>query len=167
MRIVIRSLCLACEKLLLIIALCAHVIEIPDASKIKVFNNGILIGLKDLIPKGGHCIPTSTAGDNLLWKNAQKNDEKNSTSDMINSIIPHFILLITFLVCSPWNVDSRITSRHHWIIVNTITVAPRFINNIWLLWSHVIVPEAVVIIPIDAVRGQGLFSTRWNGWFFI
>ena len=39
---------------------------------------------------------------------------------------------------------SRITSRHHWIIVMIITTEARN-------------------APIEAVRGHGLGSTRWNG----
>ena len=31
------------------------------------------MGLKGKTPKGGHMPPNSTAGANLLWKNAQKN----------------------------------------------------------------------------------------------
>jgi hypothetical protein len=81
--------------------LCAQVIEIPEDNKIIVFNIGILIGLNVLIPIGGHCIPISIEGERLLWKNAQKNEEKNNTSEAINKIIPSFILEVTFLVCSP------------------------------------------------------------------
>jgi hypothetical protein len=42
-------------------------------------------------PIGGHKVPTSTLGDSLLWKKAQKNDIKNNTSDIINRTIPHRI----------------------------------------------------------------------------
>jgi hypothetical protein len=54
------------EKLLLIIALWAHVIEIPEDKRIIVLSIGILMGLNGLIPNGGHCIPISIDGDNLL-----------------------------------------------------------------------------------------------------
>lgn len=158
---------MVCVKLLLRIALWAHVIEIPDDKSTIVLSIGIFIGLKDTIPIGGHCMPISTAGDKLLWKNAQKNDEKNRTSDIINKIIPHFILFTTFFVCIPWNVDSRTTSRHHWIMVKIIIIMPIFINHIWLKWKYIIVPEVNDISPMDPVKGHGLLSTKWNGWFFI
>jgi len=145
-------------------ALWAHVIVIPDLSKIIVFNKGILIGLNEIIPFGGHNNPISKVGDNLLWKNDQKKEAKNKTSDKINKIIPIFILEITFSVCNPWNVDSRITSRHHWIIVNKIIIIPAIISSILSLWNHITIPERVVINPIDPVKGQGLLSTKWNGW---
>lgn len=98
---VITSLHTVCDKFILISELCLHVMEIPDDNKIIVFSNGIPIGLNVKIPLGGHCIPISIVGDSLLWRNAQKNDLKNSTSEVMNKIIPHFILLITFLVCKP------------------------------------------------------------------
>lgn len=51
---------------------------------------------------GGHADPSSIVGERLLWKNAQKNDAKNSTSEIINRIIPHRNPLVTVLVCNPW-----------------------------------------------------------------
>lgn len=158
---------MVCEKLFIINELCAQVIEIPEDNKIIVLSIGILIGLNGLIPEGGHCIPISMEGDKLQWKKAQKNDRKNITSDMINKIIPHFILLITFFVCNPWNVDSRITSRHHWNMVIMIIITPRFINQTSFIWNHIIVPDVNDISPIDPTIGHGLLSTKWNGWFFI
>jgi hypothetical protein len=50
---------------------------------------------------GGHIDPISIVGDNLLWKNAQKNDTKNRTSEMMNKIIPHRSPLVTIFVCIP------------------------------------------------------------------
>ena len=37
---------------------------------------------------GGHVHPSLGVGARLLWKNAQKNEKKNATSDVINKIIP-------------------------------------------------------------------------------
>ena len=54
----------------------AQVTLIPEEINTIVFNNGTWKGLKTLIPKGGHTEPTSTLGDNLLWKNAQKKSYK-------------------------------------------------------------------------------------------
>jgi len=67
----------------------AQVTVIPDASRTAVFNNGTLNGLRGVIPVGGQAQPSSGVGDSLLWKNAQKNAKKNSTSEVINRIIPH------------------------------------------------------------------------------
>jgi len=67
---------LACFKLLLMILWCVQVIEIPEDKRIVVFKSGICKGLKGSIPLGGHIIPISTFGDNLLCKKAQKNDTK-------------------------------------------------------------------------------------------
>lgn len=39
---------------------------------------------------GGHILPISTLGDNLLWKKAQKKEIKKKISDKINKIIPNF-----------------------------------------------------------------------------
>jgi len=51
---------------------------------------------------GGQVDPSSIVGDSLEWKNAQKNDTKNSTSDTINRIIPHRRPFVTNFVCNPW-----------------------------------------------------------------
>lgn len=52
--------------------------EIPEVNKIIVFNNGIVKGLKDLIPIGGHFIPSSIIWVNLIWKNLQKKEIKKN-----------------------------------------------------------------------------------------
>jgi hypothetical protein len=54
----------------------AHVTVNPEVNKINVLSNGICIGLKVWIPFGGHNIPNSIVGDNLLWKNPQKKEIK-------------------------------------------------------------------------------------------
>jgi len=95
-----------------------------------VFSNGIIIGLKAMIPVGGHLVPISGVGDSLEWKNAQKNDKKNITSDKINRIIPHRILIITLIVWWPCWALSRETSRHHWKVINIIVKIPRIIKLI-------------------------------------
>jgi len=67
----------------------AHVTVIPEDNKIAVFKRGIIKGLNGVIPIGGQFIPSSIAGDNLLWKNPQKKEIKKNTSDTIKRIIPH------------------------------------------------------------------------------
>jgi hypothetical protein len=49
----------------------------------------------------GQVDPTSIVGDNLVWKNAQKNDTKNKTSEIINMIIPNRRPFVTIFVCKP------------------------------------------------------------------
>lgn len=61
----------------------------PEASRTAVFSSGTLNGFKGVIPVGGQQHPNSGVGDKLLWKNAQKNAKKKSTSEVINRIIPH------------------------------------------------------------------------------
>jgi hypothetical protein len=85
----------------------------PDASRIAVFSNGICNGLNGEIPVGGHVEPNSIVGDNLLWKNAQKNEMKKNTSEMMNRIVPQHNPFVTLFVCSPWYVPSRTISRHY------------------------------------------------------
>jgi hypothetical protein len=31
-------------------------------------------------------------------------------------------------------------------------------------WNHLTVPDVIINAPIAPVRGQGLWSTIWNGW---
>jgi hypothetical protein len=61
----------------------------PEASKTPVFSRGMAKGLIGSIPVGGHEHPISGVGARLLWKKAQKKENKNITSDRINKIIPH------------------------------------------------------------------------------
>lgn len=110
---------------------------------------------------GGHVPPISMVGVNLLWKNLQKKEKKNKTSETINKIIPHWRPVVTLTVWSPWNTPSRVTSRHHWTDDKTIKEIPmikRFTN---LRWNHFVKPVVNAIAPIEVVKGQGLFSTKW------
>lgn len=93
-------------------AWCLHVTATPEDKRRIVFNKGILIGLKGKIPIGGQDCPTSTTGEILLCKKAQKKARKKNTSEMINKIIPVFRPLITKSECCPWELASRWTSFH-------------------------------------------------------
>lgn len=73
----------------------AQVTVTPEASNTAVFRRGTLNGFRGVIPAGGQQHPSSGVGDNLLWKNAQKNAKKNKTSEVINRIIPHRRPLVT------------------------------------------------------------------------
>jgi hypothetical protein len=53
-----------------------------------VLAKGRCHGLRTSIPFGGQTQPIPTAGDVLTWKNVQKNEKKNITSDEINKIMP-------------------------------------------------------------------------------
>lgn len=92
---------------------CAHVTVTPDARSTAVFRSGTLNGLIGSIPTGGQQHPNSVVGASLLWKNAQKKAKKKSTSERMNRIIPYRRPCVTYEVCAPWKVASRITSRHH------------------------------------------------------
>lgn len=128
-----------------------------------MFRRGTLNGFNGLIPVGGHAQPSSGVGDNLLWKNAQKKAKKNRTSDVINRIIPHRRPVVTYEVWCPWNVLSRTTSRHHWIM-ERIIIKEAITNPVvkWR-WNHEVRPMASERAPTEAVRGHGLISTKWNG----
>lgn len=76
----------------------AQVTVTPEAKRTAVFRSGTLNGFKGLIPAGGQQHPSSGVGASLLWKNAQKKAKKNSTSEVINRIIPHRSPLVTYVV---------------------------------------------------------------------
>jgi len=44
----------------------------------------------------------SIVGDNLVWKNAQKNDTKIRISETMKRIIPHRRSFVTIFVCNAW-----------------------------------------------------------------
>ena len=88
-------------------------IVIPENNRIMVFKSGISIGLNGFIFFGGHDSPISISILVVRCENIQKNDKKNITSDIMNIIIPNFMLLITLFECVPWNDASRVISRHH------------------------------------------------------
>lgn len=139
----------------------------PEERRMMVFKRGTWNGLKIKIPLGGHILPISSDGERLLWKKAQKNLIKKKISEIINKIIPHRIPVVTKSVWIPWKVLSRVTSRHHWYIVNMIIRVPiiiRFVLN-WL--NHLIIPDIEQNTPIALIKGQGLKLTKWKGWFDI
>ncbi len=162
---VIKSPWIPWEWLFSIIAWWAHVTVTPDARRMAVFSRGIWKGLKGLIPTGGHALPISTAGARLLWKKAQKKETKNKTSEVINKIIPHRNPTPTIEVCNPWYVPSRTTSRHHWSMISIVEIRPNKNRSILKVWNHLAVPETNDITLNALSKGQGLLSTRWNGWF--
>jgi hypothetical protein len=111
-----------------IIALCDHVTVAPDVNRIAVFNNGTSNAFNGVIPTGGQTLPISTVGTNALWKNAQKKETKNRTSDKMKSNIPILSPFCTVNVCNPKYVPSLITSRHHTNITRMIKINAININ---------------------------------------
>lgn len=146
-----------------------HVIDTPEESNRIVFNKGIPMGLKGWIDKGGHIWPNSIVGENLLWKKLQKKETKNKTSDVINIIIPVFRPFMTNEEWSPWLEDSRWISRHQENDTKLINKSVRIVTLI-LIWFINSNPKSIIhIMTKDVTKGQGLFSTKWNGlnFFFI
>ena len=77
------------------------------------------------------------------------------------------IPLSTLPVCFPCNVASRLTSRHHWIMVMSVIDAPipiRYCSNLLIILA---VPTNIRKAPKAPVTGQGLGSTIWNGCLVI
>ena len=97
-----------------------------------VLSRGTSKGLMAWMPEGGQADPTSTLGLSAAWKKAQKNARKKNTSELMNSTIPRRMPLSTLRVCLPWKVASRVTSRHHWIMVMSTSMRPTPINR----WSY-------------------------------
>lgn len=78
-----------------------------------MFNKGKPQGSKGSIPTGGHTQPTLIAGLKLQWKNAQKKEKKNITSDAIKRSIPNLIPFCTLKLWCPSNVASITISLNH------------------------------------------------------
>lgn len=133
-----------------------QVIEIPEESRIIVFNRGIIKGLKTSIIIGGHFIPNSINWINLKWKNLQKKDKKKKISEIINKIIPDFILKNTLNVWSPWNVLSRVISRHHWNMIIIIIIKVNINTKKFFELNNLIILINKIIIIKDLIKGQGL-----------
>jgi hypothetical protein len=127
-----------------------------------VFSSGTSNAFNACIPTGGHTDPNSTVGANAAWKNAQKNDTKNITSDRMNSNTPILNPFCTTNVCHPWYVASRITSLHHTAIVAITNVTDANINNspYAYLWKYITPPTANPNTDNDPTNGHGLGFTR-------
>ena len=110
----------------------AHVTVAPELNNTAVFNKGTEKGFRGSIPTGGHATPISTEGDKLLWKNAQKNEKKNRTSEIINNRNPIFKPKTATLVWWPWKVASLTTSFNQENIQEIIKITPKDNKNSWL-----------------------------------
>ena len=145
----------------------AQVIEHPLERRIIVLRRGTSSGLMGVMPAGGHIFPSSRVGWRDEWKKAQKKAKKKNTSDLINKSIPNRIPFSTFSVCFPWKVASRVTSRHHWTIVNKIRPRPTYMKLLSYLCIQAAKPVTRNREPTAPVKGQGLKSTMWNGCLVI
>jgi hypothetical protein len=138
---------------------------IPDLSRIAVLSSGIWKGAIAIMPSGGHKLPISMLGARLLWKNAQKNLKKNSTSEVMKRIIPHRRPLTTQFVWNPCIDLSRDTSRHHCAIIIHVVRVLRAIRFMFFLVTQYAVPISIEKILILIISGHGLMNTIWYGWF--
>lgn len=158
----------AFSKFLLIISWWDQVILTPEDRSRIVFKSGILIGLKGMIDFGGHICPSSIVGEILLWKNAQKNETKNNTSEAINNTIPVFKPFITIEEWFPCLEASRWISRHQAKAMEIIIKSEIDIGFIVTLFISTKPESTRAKAPLEASNGQGLMSTRWKGLnFFI
>ena len=136
----------------------------PEDNKIKVFKRGTLKQLKGSTPRGGQSLPKASLGFSLAWKNAQKKDTKNRTSEEINKIIPHRSPSSTFPEWNPRKVPSLETSPHHLTEVITKDISP--IKRIVVFWLENIIAIPVILSSLAKapIIGQGDSSTKWCGW---
>jgi len=141
--------------------------ETPEDKRRRVFSKGMLIGLNAIISWGGHLIPNSTLGEILLWKNAQKNDVKNSTSEIINKSIPTCKPTVTCFLWFPCSMVSEKTFFHQLndTIINTKNVKIKVVVD--LVFIHNTIEVVKQKAEIEPIKGQGLFSTIWKGWNFF
>jgi len=160
-KIVIKSPFVVSEKLPCIRLWCDHVKLTPLDNKIAVFNKQISKGLKLKIPTGGQTLPSLSVTDRLLWKNLQKNEKKNITSEVIKKSIPNCILVITLNKWRPWNLLSRTTSCHHLYIIIKVLNNPINKLEISLIKNHFTKPLANKKTLNDPNKGHGLFSNKW------
>ena len=131
-----------------------------------MFSKGTWNALKGSTPIGGHNLPTSTAGANLLWKYAQKKDTKKKISDTINKAIPQRRPNSTIDEWRPCRQPSRLISRHHWNIIKTNKKKLTYPKKYLFKWNIKSKPDTKKI-PLKALRiDQGDSFTKWNGWFF-
>lgn len=144
-----------------IILWCAQVTVAPEDSSNPVLSSGTWTGQRASIPEGGQTHPRLGEIAQVLWNKAQNKERKKKTSETINRSIPHRWALTTSEVWWPIKLLSRITSRHHWIIVRIISNRPRRrrVGGFWL--NHLTRPMAVDKAPMEPVKGHGLISTRW------
>lgn len=75
--------------------------------------------------------------------------------------------LTTNVVWWPCIVDSRMTSRHHKKEIKAVVVKPKSRSEISFDRIILIIPIGILSVLKDTSKGQGLKSTKWNGWRII
>lgn len=120
------------------------------------------MGLNDSTLLGGHICPISTLGLVPAWKYAQKNLEKNKTSDEINNIILILMLFFVAFRCNPSLFASVRVFFHH-NNARYLIIIKFMITFVFVLFFLKI--EIIDIINLCAWNedkvGQGLLVTIW------
>jgi hypothetical protein len=127
-----------------------------------VFSRGMFIGLNGKMDAGGHVCPISMFGEILLWKNAQKKEKKNSTSDVMNRIIPICRPLVTIARWLPCAAVSDETLVHHMALITSIVNRASWIGIIWSVFTQRRIDVTRNSALFLARTGHGLFSTMWK-----
>jgi len=145
------------------ILLCLQVTLTPDLRRMRVFFRGIPILSTVSIPLGGNWTQISTTGTRAEWKNLQKNALKKKISFTMNHSTPILWDPVTLRVWFPWNVDSRVMSRHQIYMTKTIIARPISLDSPpkGTLLHHLVTPVVNQSLPRLARNGWGLSSTRW------
>lgn len=91
-----------------------------------------------------------------MWKYLQKNEIKNIISEIINKIIPNFILFKTLMEWNPWYVLSRVVSRHHWNMIVKINKIVKKYIQLFLVLNIKIILINKFNNKNDLIIGQGL-----------
>lgn len=138
--------------------------EIPDERRMIVLSRGTFMGLNASILSGGQFWPISIHGLILEWKYAQKKDTKNSTSDVINKIIPILSPSIIFLKWDPCLSASRTTSFHHKkaVIIRNLIAGKEIIID--FEENLLIINEVANQIEREVKTGHGLKEIIWKLW---
>jgi hypothetical protein len=77
------------------------VINTPDDARRIVFNRGMWMGMRGLIPRGGHLLPRLMSGNQYSWMNDQNNLTNSRISDRMKIIREFFIKVWINFVCFP------------------------------------------------------------------
>ena len=115
---------------------------------------------------GGHITPISRTGTKELVKKDQKNPINKSISLIINIINLTINPLRTTSVWNP-KLLSSLTSFTQRNAQPKDKLKPKSNNLTDLKLNKLMKPNIVVKKPQDNIIGQGLWSTKWYGWYFI
>lgn len=130
-----------------------------------MFNKGIAFQDNGCIAAGGQTPPINIEGDKLKWKNAQKNEKKNITSEVINNAIANNIFCCTLKVWWPSKVASVTISENHKYRLkdNKIKLNIRWNPPFTKKWKYDTILKVKDNADTAVNNGQGLGSTKWKG----